>query len=244
MQLDPLGYMLFGAYHLSVTNDGLECDGWLPIVASNRESVPALDDVGRLKQVLDYSLLRVFEGLGVAINKGRGAQNRNGRPQQQQQGQQRIQQQQTPHEVGRGRQFDKDDEDEAEADEEVVDFNDPTLSEKEVKDLDRLTSNVVQLLNNYHGSLGPVGSVPSSRPQTPSMHQGGPSGFGGGGAFARSQGGTPYSSRPPSAMGGGYNGGPPQQQQGGYRGGGAGGAGGGFAGGAGGAGRAGGGSWR
>ncbi|GAA6053256.1 hypothetical protein JCM3770_002681 [Rhodotorula araucariae] len=220
-KLDPLGYMLFGAYGLRVTEDGLECDGWLPIVAPRSSGVAALDDVERLKEVLDLSLLRVFEGLGVAITRGRsGAQNR-------QQQQQRAQQQQQAaaaqaaaqaaavaarNEQGRGRQFDNDDEDEAEADEEAVDpVRDPTLSDQEVKDLDRLTSNVVHLLMSYNRSLGPTSSRASSRPQTPLP----PSAFGNGGGLAASgrNGGTPYSSRPPSALGfggggmGGYGGG-------------------------------------
>jgi len=233
-KLDPLGYMLFGAYGLRVTEDGLECDGWLPIVAPRSSGVQALDDVERLKEVLDLSLLRVFEGLGVAINRGRGG----GRQQQQQQ-QQRAQQQAAQQaaaaaqaarqEQGRGRQFDNDDEDEAEADEEAVDpVRDPTLSAQEVKDLDRLTSNVVHLLMSYNSSLGPASSRVSSRPQTPQamlpMHGGG-GGFGGGAspafghggpgsAVAAARGGTPYSSRPPSALGGGFGG-----AQGGYGGG-------------------------
>ncbi|GAA5900811.1 hypothetical protein JCM8208_004617 [Rhodotorula glutinis] len=227
-KLDPLGYMLFGAYGLRVTEDGLECDGWLPIVAPRSSGVQALDDVERLKEVLDLSLLRVFEGLGVAINRGRGG----GRQQQQQQQQQRAQQaaqqaaaaaQAARQEQGRGRQFDNDDEDEAEADEEAVDpVRDPTLSAQEVKDLDRLTSNVVHLLMSYNRSLGPASSRTSSRPQTPQamlpMHGGGASpafAHGGpGSAVAAARGGTPYSSRPPSALGGGFGG-----AQGGYGGG-------------------------
>ncbi|GAA5985608.1 hypothetical protein JCM11641_004989 [Rhodosporidiobolus odoratus] len=246
-KLDPLGYMLFGAYHLQVVDAGLECDGWLPIVPSSSSGFTTLDDVGRLKSILDYSLLRVFEGLGVAINRGRNPQS-NGRPGQ---GQLQQPEQQRPHEQGRGRQFEQDDEDEAEADEEAVDLSDPTLSETEVKDLDRLTSNVVQLLNSYNQSLGPVGSAASSRPQTPSFatlsasagpgsssnHATPPSGFGmsnlgggsGGSRFASSSAGsTPYGSRPGSSMGppsqGGHVGG--GGGGGGYQGGGAGGRGG------------------
>ncbi|GAA6046118.1 hypothetical protein JCM8097_003412, partial [Rhodosporidiobolus ruineniae] len=80
-KLDPLGYMLFGAFQLTVTETGLLCDGWLPIEPSTNAGVPALDNVGRLKDVLDYSLLRVFEGLGVALNRGRsGSRNPNVRP--------------------------------------------------------------------------------------------------------------------------------------------------------------------
>ncbi|BGP51359.1 hypothetical protein JCM10450v2_007297 [Rhodotorula kratochvilovae] len=227
-KLDPLGYMLFGAYGLRVTEDGLECDGWLPIVAPRSTGVAALDDVERLKEVLDLSLLRVFEGLGVAITRGRsGAQNRQQQQQRAQQAAAAAAATAARNEQGRGRQFDNDDEDEAEADEEAVDpVRDPTLSDQEVKDLDRLTSNVVHLLMSYNRSLGPTSSRASSRPQTPL-----PQAFGNGplAGVGAGRNGTPYSSRPPSAlggpsmggggMGGGYGGGAP---------GGFGGAGGGF----------------
>ncbi|GAA5869564.1 hypothetical protein JCM1840_004460 [Sporobolomyces johnsonii] len=197
-KLDPLGYMLFGAYSLEVTPSGLECDGWLPIVAGSSSSVSALDDVERLKDVLDHSLLRVFEGLGVAISKGRE------RP-----GAARAK------EVARGRQFDKDDEDEAEGDEEVVDKGDPMLSEREVKDLDRLTGNVVGLLNMYATSIGPASSRTSSRPQTPAAPSSHHLSFSAPPSHLGSRTGTPYHSRPGSSsagypgqgMGGGGGGG-------------------------------------
>ncbi|KAH8922055.1 P-loop containing nucleoside triphosphate hydrolase protein [Atractiella rhizophila] len=66
--LDPLGYMLFGANSLRVTERGLKCDDWLGI----QGNVAALDDVERLREILDLCLLRVFEGL----NSGPPAQNR------------------------------------------------------------------------------------------------------------------------------------------------------------------------
>ncbi|GAA6045955.1 hypothetical protein JCM8097_003207, partial [Rhodosporidiobolus ruineniae] len=207
-----------------------------------------------LKDVLDYSLLRVFEGLGVALNRGRsGSRNPNVRPGQR--GPARA------YEQGRGRQFENDDEDEAEADEEAVDYSDPTLSEREVKDLDRLTSNVVHLLNSYNASLGPASSRTSSRPQTPSLgpppstsaYSAGPSSLGMG---AQSRNSTPYSSRPPSSMGGNVyqqGGGGASYHQGGggnvYQQGGGGatyhqGGGGGFGGGTSGGGASGSGNWR
>jgi len=123
--------MLFGAYDLQPVREGLICDGWLPIVAG-QGAVSVLDDVERLKGLLDLSLLRVFEGLGVAISKGQGPQ--------------RIGQR-GGHQPPRGRQFDKDDEDEDEGDEDVVDKGETELSNQEVKDLDQLTGNVVNLLN-------------------------------------------------------------------------------------------------
>lgn len=120
-KLDPLGYMLFGAHHLQVTESGLECDNWLPI----QGHVSALDDVERLKDVLDHSLLRVFEGLGVAMSRGRER-----------------------HAVRPGRNDRVDDEEgEGEADQEAMDLDDPTLSPAEVNDLGTLTTNVVKILN-------------------------------------------------------------------------------------------------
>lgn len=115
--------MLFGASSLKVTDQGLECDQWLPIVGN----VSALDDVERLKDVLDHSLLRVFEGLGNTPSKGPGRQSYQTR---------RVQDR-------------HDEEGEGEADQEVVNMDDPTLSPGEVVDLDRLTSGVVKVLNMY-----------------------------------------------------------------------------------------------
>lgn len=51
--------MLFGAYKLQVVERGLECDNWLPIVGN----LDALDDVQRLKTLMEGCMLRVFEGI-------------------------------------------------------------------------------------------------------------------------------------------------------------------------------------
>lgn len=66
-RLDIMTYMLFGAYELVVTRRGLECDGWLPITGN----LHALDDVQRLKGQLEAAFLRVMEGLGKSLMKGR-----------------------------------------------------------------------------------------------------------------------------------------------------------------------------
>ncbi|KAG6842205.1 hypothetical protein C0991_000175 [Blastosporella zonata] len=58
-RLDPMTYMLFGAYKLQVTERGLECDNWLPIVGN----LDALDDVQILKTLMEACMLRVFEGI-------------------------------------------------------------------------------------------------------------------------------------------------------------------------------------
>jgi hypothetical protein len=54
-------YVLFGAYQIAVTAQGLECDEWLPIVGN----VSALDDIQSLKVMMEACLSRVFEGLAM-----------------------------------------------------------------------------------------------------------------------------------------------------------------------------------
>lgn len=59
-RLDPLTYMLFGTKSMRPTVDGgVLCDDWLPI----QGNFDALDDVDRLKAILDVCMLRVFEAI-------------------------------------------------------------------------------------------------------------------------------------------------------------------------------------
>jgi small subunit ribosomal protein S24e len=58
-QLDPMTYLLFGAYNAVVTERGLECDDWLPIVGK----VDIMDDIQTLKTRMEKCFLRVFEGI-------------------------------------------------------------------------------------------------------------------------------------------------------------------------------------
>ena len=67
-RLDPMTYMLFGAYKLEVTERGLECDNWLPIVGN----LDALDDIQRLKTLMEACMLRVFEGIVMGGQQRRG----------------------------------------------------------------------------------------------------------------------------------------------------------------------------
>ncbi|KAH9081657.1 P-loop containing nucleoside triphosphate hydrolase protein [Lactarius deliciosus] len=60
-RLDPMTYVLFGAYQIAVTERGLECDEWLPIVGN----VYALDDIQSLKDMMEACMSRVFEGLAM-----------------------------------------------------------------------------------------------------------------------------------------------------------------------------------
>jgi hypothetical protein len=58
-RLDPMTYVLFGAYRIAVKAEGLECDEWLPIVGN----IYALDDLQNLKVMMEACMSRVFEGL-------------------------------------------------------------------------------------------------------------------------------------------------------------------------------------
>lgn len=153
-RLDPLGYMLFGARQLAVHSRGIECDDWLPIVGN----VGALDDVERLKDVLDASLLRVFAGLQAAIVERGTKQKRGWR---------------APSEVER----DDNDEHEDEEDEDRRMIDQP-LSDQEIKELDKLTGDVVDLLNRYmHERLDFDASNTVSRaPSRPESRLGTPTG--------------------------------------------------------------------
>ncbi|KAJ6604653.1 P-loop containing nucleoside triphosphate hydrolase protein [Mycena vulgaris] len=133
-RLDPLTYMLFGAYKLQVTERGLDCDGWLPIVGN----LDALDDIQRLKTLMESSMLRVFEGIIMKKRQSRAA-NLPVLP--------------------------REEEPESEADDE--DLQDLSLSREEVKELDFLTRDIVRILNNYSDERMATQSRQSSRPATP-----------------------------------------------------------------------------
>ncbi|KAI0047834.1 P-loop containing nucleoside triphosphate hydrolase protein [Auriscalpium vulgare] len=66
-RLDPMTYVLFGAYRIAVTARGLECDDWLPIVGN----VYALDDIQNLKTMIEGCMARVFEGLVMRKHRPR-----------------------------------------------------------------------------------------------------------------------------------------------------------------------------
>jgi small subunit ribosomal protein S24e len=73
-RLDPMTYLLFGADAIQVTERGLECDEWLPIVGN----LDALDDIQRLKALMESCMLRVFEG--IHMKKSRTGPLRLGTP--------------------------------------------------------------------------------------------------------------------------------------------------------------------
>ncbi|KAJ7071028.1 P-loop containing nucleoside triphosphate hydrolase protein [Mycena amicta] len=133
-RLDPLSYMLFGAYKLQVAERGLECDGWLPVVGN----VDALDDIQRLKTLMESSMLRVFEGITM-----------------------RRRQYRANHLPALPR------EEEPESEVEDDDVRDLSLSKEEVRELDLLTRDIVRILNRYSEERMASQSRQSSRPATP-----------------------------------------------------------------------------
>ncbi|KAJ7103530.1 hypothetical protein B0H15DRAFT_875068 [Mycena belliarum] len=132
-RLDPLTYMLFGAYKLQVTERGLDCDGWLPIVGN----LDALDDIQRLKTLMESSMLRVFEGIIMSKRQARAT---------------------LPI-------LPREEEAESEADDE--DLRDLSLSRDETKELDYLTRDIVRILDRYSQERLSTMSRQSSRPATP-----------------------------------------------------------------------------
>ncbi|KAI0275064.1 P-loop containing nucleoside triphosphate hydrolase protein [Gloeopeniophorella convolvens] len=135
-KLDPMTYVLFGAYQIEVTARGLECDNWLPIIGN----VYALDDIQRLKVMMEGCMSRVFEGLAMKKT----------------------------HFVSRPAAVSSREEEES-ADEEDTRtrLKDYSLSEAEVKDLNFLTKNIVRILSRYAEERMEVQSRANSRPATP-----------------------------------------------------------------------------
>lgn len=166
--------MLFGAYDLTVTQRGLECDRWLPVTGN----LHALDDIQRLKTLLDACLLRVFEGVGKSLTAERDhrwAASRSA----------------VDVRSGSSRiiQTGLDEENENESDDENSDGGmagasgtarlqiemqkrgtrkvEP-LAKDEIKELEMLTTDVVRILDAYAHEREGSSSTYSSRPATPS----------------------------------------------------------------------------
>jgi len=71
-RLDILTYLLFGANRLTLTNTALECDGWIPVVGY----LSSLENMHRLRRVLDACMLRVFEGISKMHREERTSRQR------------------------------------------------------------------------------------------------------------------------------------------------------------------------
>jgi hypothetical protein len=135
-RLDPMTYVLFGAYQIAVTAQGLECDEWLPIIGN----VYALDDIQSLKVMMEACMSRVFEGLVMRRTRF------------------------PPRSTAIAPREEEESGDEGDLREHLKDFS---LSTKEVKELDYLTTDLVNILNRYAEERMKVQSRANSRPATP-----------------------------------------------------------------------------
>ncbi|KAH9937690.1 P-loop containing nucleoside triphosphate hydrolase protein [Fomitopsis serialis] len=126
-RLDPLTYILFGAHNIEVTF-------LVPIIGRQ----DALDDLERLKRLMEACMLRVFEG----IIAGKSKPNARRMPQR--------------HDVHEDESGDEDD-----------NPQDRSLSGMEVKELDVMTRDIVRILNEYSTYRVAMQSQHNSRPATP-----------------------------------------------------------------------------
>ena len=134
-RLDPMTYVLFGAYEIEVTERGLDCDGWLPIVGN----IDGLDDIQRLKTLMEACMLRVFEGIVMGRQKRHRSDMISVLPRE-----------------------------EAESDDDDDDMKkDYSLSSEEIRELDLLTTDIVRILNRYSDERVATQSRHNSRPGTP-----------------------------------------------------------------------------
>lgn len=138
-RLDPMSYMLFGAYNIQVAGRGLECDEWLPITGNQA----ALDQISRLKEVMDLSFLRVYEGIVMA------KRNRHGRI---------I----IPRPEEKEEESDDDGDDTGQTHQ-----RDLSLSSTEIGEFEGFTRNLVYVLNQYSDERIGSQSATNSRPGTP-----------------------------------------------------------------------------
>lgn len=136
-KLDPMTYMLFGAYNLQVVDRGLECDNWLPIIGERGSGV--LDDIQRLKTIMEACMLRVFQGITMSRRH------------------------RTRHRILPIPPREK----ESESENEGSRDKDYSLSKQEVRELDQLTRSVVNVLNRYSDERVATQSRHNSRPGTP-----------------------------------------------------------------------------
>lgn len=176
-RLDPMTYVLFGAYNLVASDNGLECDEWLPIVGNSE----TLDDIRRLKALMEGCMLRVFEGININM-KSQRAHPTPGRY------------------IPPFARSARDNYEDESGDEDDQSAKDRPLSSTEIKQLDQFTSGIVRILDRYaeerHVPQSRRNSRPATPTLTPSMASRGLPPIGGGGGW-RSGTSTPrYGSRP------------------------------------------------
>ncbi|KAK7694658.1 hypothetical protein QCA50_001845 [Cerrena zonata] len=136
-RLDPLTYMLFGAHHIEVTQRGLICDEWLPVIGRG----DSLDDIERLKALMESCMLRVFEGL----TQGRAKRRITAGPV-------------APREEKEEEAEDEDDENRVKS---------YALSHIEIRELDQMTQQITRILTDYNSWRVANQSRHNSRPATP-----------------------------------------------------------------------------
>jgi small subunit ribosomal protein S24e len=149
-RLDPMTYVLFGAYNLTASSEGLKCDDWLPLVGH----FDALDDIRSLKVIMESCMLRVFEG----INSMEVSQRRSGS---------------APSTAGkyvppfRRQNRDNEENESGEEDDGEQKRNKGQLTKDEIKELDVFTHEIVRILDRYADERRLTQSRRNSRPATP-----------------------------------------------------------------------------
>ena len=137
-RLDPMSYMLFGAYNIQVAGRGLVCDEWLPIDGNQA----ALDQISRLKDAMDLCFLRVYEGIVTAKHNQHG----------------RI--------IPRPEEKEEESDDVGD-DTGQTQKRDLSLSSTEIGEFEDFTRNLVYILNQYSDERIASQSATNSRPGTP-----------------------------------------------------------------------------
>jgi len=149
-RLDPMTYMLFGAYNIEDTQRGLECDNWLSVSGPT----DGLDGVSRLKGYMETVMLRVFEGIGKSMGRHRqSSRTQAARPGIYRPPAQRLHEADTP--------INSDDEDDS------TSPVDKALSPREISELDAFTRDLVRILDRYSEERVATQSRRNSRPATP-----------------------------------------------------------------------------
>lgn len=135
-RIDPMTYVLFGAYEIEVTGKGLDCDGWLPV----HGHIDTLDDIERLKTLMESCMLRVFEGIMMSRQKRNW---RDAIPL-------------SPREEA-----------EADDDDDPQTHKHQALTSDEIRELDLLTRDMVRILNRFSEERVTNQSRSTSRSATP-----------------------------------------------------------------------------
>ncbi|KAL5534235.1 hypothetical protein ACEPAG_697 [Sanghuangporus baumii] len=151
-RLDPMTYVLFGAYNLEASAKGLECDEWLPITGN----IDALDEVRRLKLLMEGCLLRVFEGINNS--NASGVQRRKQAA--------FASNKYIPPALRQNRDID---EDESGDEEDSPGQSHGPLTEAEIVELDSFTQAIVDVLDRYADERRQSQSRMSSRTATPTL---------------------------------------------------------------------------